>query len=31
MVRFQKSICEVVGVSVGNAPYKISDRTEVKC
>ncbi len=27
MVRSQKSIREVVGVAVGNAPYKISDRT----
>ncbi len=27
MVRSQKSICEVMGVAVGNAPYKISDRT----
>ena len=27
MVRSQKSIGGVVGVAVGNAPYKIGDRT----
>ena len=29
MVRSQKSIGGVVGVAVGNAPYKIGDRTKV--
>ena len=27
MVRSQKSIGGIVGVAVGNAPYKIGDRT----
>jgi hypothetical protein len=28
MVRSQKSIGGVLGVTVGNAPYKIGDRTD---